>query len=486
MIATAIFGQKEKEVLGINRRNQNYIRAFNPPSARGKADNKLTTKKILNQVGIKTPELYKVIRSKQQLKFFDWNSLPKSYVIKPNRGSQGSGIIVFYGQKKNSLEWIRPSGQTMDPHEISLHMEKILDGRLSMGNRKDIVIIEDRIRTHSELKRYSYKGVPDIRLIVFNRVPIMAMVRLPTRRSDGKANLHAGAICAGIDIASGVTTNAMHLRKQPLIEDTYEDLEFTLDQNPPLPLRGIKIPFWEEILQIAVKCQEVSGLGYLGVDIVIDQEHGPMVLELNARPGLGIQTANKTGLRARLERVAGLQIKSNKHGIRVAKSLFGGEVEEEIEVISGKRVVNLVEKVNVYHSEHADKKELVSAMLDTGITTSRIDEGLASRLGFTDALKSFSEHKPPREFGSFTEAQQYIDAHEEEITSHPQILRLAKISEDGKINVKPVISLEIKVAGERRAMDFVVSTQSDMLYPVLIGRAELKSYLIDASKTFTR
>lgn len=486
MLGTFVFGEKERDVLGINRRNQHYIRAFNPPSARGRADNKLTTKKILSQVGIKTPELYKVIRSKQQLRFFDWHSLPKSFVIKPNRGSQGSGIIVFYGQKKNSLEWIRPNGQTMGPTEISLHMEKILDGRLSMGNRKDIVIIEDRIRTHSELKRYSYKGVPDLRLIVFNRVPIMAMVRLPTRRSDGKANLHAGAICAGIDIASGVTTNAMHLRKQPLIEDTYEDLDFTLDQNPALPLRGIKIPFWEDILQIAVKCQEVSGLGFLGVDIVIDDVRGPMVLELNARPGLGIQTANKTGLRARLERVAGLQIKSNEHGIRVAKSLFGGEVEEEIEVISGKTVVNLVEKVNLYYVGNPEKKELVSAMLDTGVTTSRIDDGLAARLGFTNALKSFSAINVPRRFESFTDAQQYIDTHGDEISSHPQILRLAKISENGKINVKPVIGVDVKIAGEKKHIECIVSTQRDMLYPLLIGRSELKDYLIDASKTFSR
>jgi glutathione synthase/RimK-type ligase-like ATP-grasp enzyme len=44
----------------------------------------------------------------------------------------------------------------------------------------------------------------------------------------------------------------------------------------------------------------MTGLGYLGVDMVIDRERGPLLLELNARPGLQIQVANQAGLRSRL------------------------------------------------------------------------------------------------------------------------------------------------------------------------------------------
>jgi len=44
----------------------------------------------------------------------------------------------------------------------------------------------------------------------------------------------------------------------------------------------------------------MTGLGYLGVDIVLDKAYGPMLLELNARPGLAIQVANQAGLRQRL------------------------------------------------------------------------------------------------------------------------------------------------------------------------------------------
>lgn len=53
----------------------------------------------------------------------------------------------------------------------------------------------------------------------------------------------------------------------------------------------IQVPFWREHLKIAMQGFEMSGLGYLGADIVLDQERGPMMLELNARPGLAIQIA---------------------------------------------------------------------------------------------------------------------------------------------------------------------------------------------------
>jgi hypothetical protein len=318
------------------------------------------------------------------------------------------------------------------------------------------------------------------------------MLRLPTKMSNGTANLHAGAICVGLDIASGVTTHAMHLRKSPIIEDTYETIESTLDLDENIPISGLKIPHWEEILEIAVKCQDVSHLGYIAVDIAIDRENGPMVLEINARPGLGIQVANRAGLRWRLEKVKGVEVKSVKHGIRVAKNLFGGVVEEEIEQISGKQVVNLVEKISLYYKEGTKKrkdkekqKEVVVGMLDTGILTSRIDRGLASRLGYTDAVKHFKAALVPKRFDSFSSAQDYIDTHQK-LADHKDIVRLAKIQEDGKIIVSPVLNMDLKIAGQEKTVEMVLSSQTSMMYPVLIGRKELQGYLIDTSKTFTK
>lgn len=485
----------DREFLGLNRRNQEYVRVYNPLSARIIADNKILTKRVLAKIGIQTPQLYKVVRTKKQLEFLDWESLPKSFVIKPNQGTGGNGIIVFYGKKKGKFEWIRPNGSTMDNRDIMLHLESITEGRFSMGNRNDAAIIEERIKMDPLLKQYSYKGVPDVRIIVFNNIPVMAMLRLPTRKSNGTANLHSGAICVGLDIASGVTTNAMYMNKSPLIEDTYITTEETIDLDNNLPLPGLKVPYWEKILEIAVKCQIASGVGYIGVDIAIDAEKGPMVLELNARPGLGIQVANRAGLRARLERVKGIDVKSLKHGIRVAKNLFGGVVEEEIEHISGKQVVNLVEKIYLTHKPKTKgkkrtkvvvKKESARAMMDTGILTSRIDKGLASRIGYMEARKHFESFDIPKKFESFEQAQEFIDKNNNIISEHEDIVRLAKIIEDGKIVVSPVIVVEVKLGNEPERIEMVLSSQTSMLYPVLIGRRELRGYLIDTSKTFTK
>lgn len=489
MLRIKEFLKINREILSINRRNQEYIRPLNSLSARRLADNKLKTKRLLAKHDILTPEVYKVIRTKKQLEFVDWHSLPNSFVIKPNRGSIGSGILVFVGKHKNKLEWIRPNGKVMNVSELRTHIEKILEGRFSMGNRKDIVIIEERIQTHKDLKKYSYKGVPDIRVIIYNNIPVMAQVRLPTKRSDGKANLHTGGICAGIDIASGVTTHAMHLKKRSLIEDTYDTVEYTFDFINNLPLQGLKVPYWDEILETAIKCQRVSGLGYLGVDIVIDRDKGPMILELNARPGLGIQSANAAGLRIRLERVKGLKVKSIKHGIRLAKNLFGGEVEEGIESMSGKKVVNLVEKIQVYHAylrKNRVKYETVSALLDTGIITSRIDRGLAARLGYSKSLKDYFSREIPDIFDDLKQAQEFIDEYELELIDGDVLKRLAKIVENGRIKVRPVIDIEVKIAGNKKKIEAIISNQSDMVYPILIGRTELQDFLIDASKTFTK
>ncbi len=491
---TLAINNRYSQILGLNRRNQEYVRPYNPPSAKAIADNKILTKRVLKKELIQTPEVYKLVRTKKQLQFLDWDSLPKSFVIKPNKGTGGNGIIVFYGKKKGQDAWIRPNGSVMTKRDIILHIENILEGRFSMGSRNDIAIIEERIKTDSLLKQYSYKGVPDIRIICFNEVPVMAMLRLPTKRSNGTANLHSGAICTGIDLESGITTYSMHMKASAFRTDSYKLVDSTLDLQENKPLSGIQIPYWNEMLEIALKCQKASKLGYLGVDIAIDAEKGPVVFEINARPGLGIQVANQAGLRWRLEKVKDLNIKSIKHGIRVAKNLFGGEIEENIEAISGRKVLNIVEKVTLFNKgteiskiKKAKKmqKEIVKAFMDTGILTSRISSILANRIGFLKAGKDFESLDVPKRFGSFKEAQDYMDKYEKDIcTRYPDIKRLAKILEDGEIKIRPVFEIPIKISDSIKITEFVSTDSKENLYPVVIGRAELSGFLIDTSNTF--
>lgn len=485
---------KYKTILGINRRNQEYIRPYNPLSSKKISDNKLFTKRLLDKAGIKTPKTIKVIRTKRQLTFFDWDSLPKSFVVKPNRGTGGNGIIVFYGKKKGENTWIRPNNRYMTKEQLRIHFEKILDGSFSMGNSKDIVIIEERILNHSKLKKYSYRGVPDIRLIIFNKVPVMAMIRFPTKDSEGKANLHAGGLCVGINIATGETTNAIQLKKKSILENTYTNVEYTTDFKENLPLIGIQMPHWDEILETGIKCQEISHIGFLGVDIAIDENNGPLVFELNARPGLGIQMANNMGLRPGLERLKGIEDLSAQRAIRLAKALFGGEIDENLCGFGSKPMLGLVEKITLYYNKKeekkpkkaSDKQQTVKTLLDTGITTSRIDEGLANRMGFHTAISQFKELKIPESFETFEEAKNSAKKFEKELENKGTLKRLAVITESAKIKVKPVISLEIELAGEKKEIESIVSTRKDTIYPLLLGRKDFKNYLIDTSKNFVK
>ncbi len=75
------------------------------------------------------------------------------------------------------------------------------------------------------------------------------------------------------------------------------------------PVSGVKIPHWGRILEIAARTCDLTGLGYQGVDIVLDKDLGPLILELNARPGLNIQIANRAGLLPRLQAVDAMRSK---------------------------------------------------------------------------------------------------------------------------------------------------------------------------------
>ena len=145
-------------------------------------------------------------------------------------------------------------------------------------------MIEYRVKFDDAFKQISFKGVPDIRVIVVKGLPVFAMLRLPTAASDGKANLHRGGVGVGIDIATGVTTHAIQFNR-------------AVDAHPETgaALTGVQTPHWPRILEMASQSYDMTQLGYLGVDVILDRDKGPMLLELNARPGISIQLATRSG-----------------------------------------------------------------------------------------------------------------------------------------------------------------------------------------------
>lgn len=334
-------------VLGMNARNLLYIKPFNPRKAVQFADDKLKTKAFLSARGIPVAKLYARIESLRQLREFDFSTLPDECVLKPNYGFGGEGILVLRGRDKNG-DFLVQGKRSITRKQMTEHIEDILDGKFSINGMPDTAFFEKILVAHESLAPFRPAGLPDFRIIVFNLVPVMAMIRIPTAQSGGKANVHLGGIGIGIDIANGVTTHATQFNH--VID------ELPHGSSPA----GHAIPFWEEMLLIASRIQYITNIGYLAVDLTLDDEQGPVLLEVNARAGLMVQVANLAPLRSRLERVQGLKVATPERGVRIAQDLFGEKKSEEGGV-SGHAVLGTAETIRLSSGDAtADVSALIS------------------------------------------------------------------------------------------------------------------------------
>lgn len=309
-------------VLGLNERNADFITRLNPRRLYPLVDDKVLTKELALKAGMAVPDLYGVIAHQGEVrKFSDIIRGHDSFVIKPARGSGGDGIFVVIGRGKRKRDNYRlSSGLFVSEGEILHHISNTVSGQYSLSGNRDTALIEYCVHFDPTFADVSYQGVPDIRVIVYRGYPVMAMVRLPTRASDGKANLHQGAVGAGVDLGTGETLNGVLGNE-------------VVDEHPDTGalIAGLKIPMWDFILASSARGYDVTGLGYLGVDMVIDRDRGPLILEMNARPGLNIQIANGSGLSDRIARVEELYDSSATPEERasVARKEFPAAVEHQ-------------------------------------------------------------------------------------------------------------------------------------------------------------
>jgi alpha-L-glutamate ligase-like protein len=282
---------RRRGVLGMNRRNYDFVGRWNPRRLYPLVDDKLRTKRLCEEFGVPTPALIGSVHHHYELRGLAGLLEDRdSFVVKPASGAQGNGILVLTGRQGD--DFVRSNGRLLSRGDLEFHVAEVLSGLYSLGGQPDHCLIEERLTVHPRLAEVSSGGVPDVRLIVYRGFPALGMVRLPTQRSAGRANLHQGAIGAGIDWATGHTHHAV-MRSRPVTEHP----------DTGKAVIGVELPAFEELLEVGIRIADAAGLGYLGVDLVIDEERGPVVLELNARPGLAIQLANNCGLLPRLEAI---------------------------------------------------------------------------------------------------------------------------------------------------------------------------------------
>ncbi len=414
-----------KQPLGLNARNYLYIRPMNRRGAKALADDKLATKRRLLAEDIPTTKLIKAFRSFREVRMFKWEKLTGDFVLKPARGYGGAGIKVV--RKWTGSEGKVSGGGVIELDELEAEIFSILDGGYSLDNLPDVAFLEERVIVSSTMSKLSAGGVPDIRVIVCNKVPIMAMLRLPTVYSEGKANLQQGAIGIGIDLRTGITTKGVFYGEDTLYIP-----------GTKTKVRGIKIPEWDKLLDISVRTQIASKLGYAGIDIVLDENKGPLVLEVNARPGLKIQLANGASLRTRLERVSDMKVASPKHGIDIARRLFAETALADVPADSN--ILHVVEKVTVFGPKG---KKVVHAKVDTGAYRTALDVALVEELGF--------------------------DRHHEKV----------HIRSGAGRQTRHTVEVTLRLRGKDIKTIASYNDRAHMRFPMIIGRRDLKGFLVD-------
>lgn len=361
---------KPAHILGRNGRYK--YTALNSRDSKRFGFSKLRTKELLKEHKLPTADIYHVFESPDDLEEINWETIPVPFVIKPASGSAGKGIWVIKEKLKNKSIWKDINGNRATAEDLTLHTFNILDGEFSTWGSNHKAIVEEMIPPHPTLGKYAYQGTPDIRIIVFNSVPIIAMARIPTKESHGKANLDQGAIGLGIDMASGATVHGVQGKKNIV----------THFPNSKKKVRGIVIPFWEQILEISVQAANAAGYEFMGADLFIHPEKGPMIVELNGFPGLSIQIANRAGLKRRLERVEGLEVLDPKHGVKISQALFARSFSGEIPSEDGPSVISHFPVIKVYDDHR--KLHKVQALVNTGRHRSAISQKLADKLGLLD------------------------------------------------------------------------------------------------------
>ena len=279
----------------MNARNLDFIGRYNRRKYFPLVDDKMKTKVLAQKYRMPVPQLFFTVERQHDIDdAVDRLQALPGFAVKPANGSGGKGIWVI--TERREADFVKPSGAVVSSDDLRRHMSNALAGLYSLGGKPDGILVEDLINRHPMFDGLSHEGVPDLRVIVFQGYPVMAMLRLATHASDGKANLHQGAVGVGLAIDSGRCTSAVQFNKH-------------VEKHPDTGrlLSELVIPEWRAILELASSCYEMTRLGYLGTDIVIDRDRGAMLLELNARPGLSIQVANNCGLLPRLRHIEKLE-----------------------------------------------------------------------------------------------------------------------------------------------------------------------------------
>jgi hypothetical protein len=370
-------------ILGINKRNINYITKLNPAKEIRLADNKFQTKEFLSVRWIPVPQTFAMIKNRFQLQTYDFSQLHTDFVVKPNKWSRGRWIMVtsivdadkispptwlqkYISTVSNFLhywynDWhlpqyaLKTENHILTPDQYKRRCVQILDGWYSLWNQKDSILVEEKIIPGAGFEVFCKYGLADLRIICYRLTPIVAMLRLPTTISGGKANLHAWGIGLGINMWTGRVTSLMQGRT--VYQKNFPEAFAYLYHK--------KIPFWDDVLLYSSKIQFFVNLWYMALDRVITK-NGPKLLELNARAGMEIQNVTLSGLEKRLQKINDIKVYTPEQGVALSHNLFGQLKHDD----HNKKIIYLSQKGKI-SNPHNDTIKSVTVRVKCDLSKSK-------------------------------------------------------------------------------------------------------------------
>lgn len=190
-------------------------------------------------------------------------------IYKPVRGCKGNGVQAFDITPKTA-------------RAVFKQLSALPEG-----------VVEQYVKQHPAMSSLSPSSVNTIRVVTIssNTHPVtadgkMLDIAYAALRIGGSNalvdNFHSGGMAAGVDLETGeLVTNAADMDG-----NVYE-----VHPATGTKIKGFRIPYFAEALEMVKKACEDSGVtGFLGWDIAI-AEDGPMLIEINLRPGVVLLTA---------------------------------------------------------------------------------------------------------------------------------------------------------------------------------------------------
>src|SRR5256712_734074 len=190
-------GDYRGDILTMVVRNRDFVAKYNPTGVMARAG-KDAVRKLLQPYGIPVAQTYLTINRQGEMDSFrDWMSIHNTFAIKPDRGYGGGGILLL--QKGGWDGGYYKNIGVLDVPPLECPFRPPLDGEDHLDGgawRLGGLVAQD-----SSLRKIAPVGLADFRIISFLGYPVMAMMRIPTSSSGGKANLHSGAVAAGVQIS---------------------------------------------------------------------------------------------------------------------------------------------------------------------------------------------------------------------------------------------------------------------------------------------